>query len=99
MTYGEEDPQFLEHIKEAWPGLPEDEYPDLLMSVTSFPFGKAAKVIEQLTRMYRDSGGDVDKAMAIADDEMSQAHDEYKRKHEPERQQATTPPPKLRGGA
>lgn len=94
MTYGEEDPQFLEHIKEAWPGLPEDEYPDLLLNITSFPFGKAAQVLEQLTRLHKESGGDIDKAMDIVDAEMMAAHDEYKRKHE-----QATPPPKLRGGA
>ena len=49
MTYAEEDPQFLEHIKEAWPGLEEDEYPDLLMSVTAFPFARAPVIIDQLT--------------------------------------------------
>lgn len=81
MTFGEEDPQFLEHIKEAWPGLSEDEYPDLLMNITCFPFGTAAKVVSQLKELHEQSGGDIGAAMGIVDNDIKLAHDEFKRKY------------------
>lgn len=82
MTYKEEDPEFLEHIKEAWPNVEnEDEYPDILMSITCFPFGKARKVISQLKEIHELSGGDLHKAMDIVDSRMRKAHNEFKKNY------------------
>ena len=70
MTYGEEDPDFLDHIKEAFPGIPEHRYWSLLQATTAFGFADAATVIQQLKDIYEKSGGDPDLAEAIANEEL-----------------------------
>lgn len=71
MTYGEQDPDFLNHIKEAWPNVEnDDEYHNILMSITPFPFAKAETVLDRLKEMHELSGGDFQKALSIVDADM-----------------------------
>ena len=51
---------------------------DILWSATSFPFGTEAQILAQLRLSYTQSGGDVQKAIDDAHDEIEAAMEEYR---------------------
>ena len=57
----------LDALYEVWPGLPWEAHSALLWNCTPFPFDHGACVRESLQDLYDRSGGDVGRAMALAD--------------------------------
>ncbi len=56
-------------VKEFFPDVPDSEMGDFLMSCTSFPFGEAPEVREQL-KVLKSKTGDYKKCAAIVEAEM-----------------------------
>lgn len=55
-------------VKEFFPGVPDSEMGDFLMSCTSFPFGEAPEIREQL-RVLKSKTDDYKKCVAIVEAE------------------------------
>jgi len=62
-------------VRRYFPDIPDDKYSDFLFQTTAFPFDTAENIAEQVKEMAEKSGGDWQRAMAIADEEMDAALD------------------------
>ena len=60
----------LDACKKYWPGLNVEDRTALLIGATSFPFASGEETVAQLKDMAERSGGDLDVALAIADEEL-----------------------------
>lgn len=69
----------LDSAKKHFPGKTDQEYAELLWGATAFPFDDPEGTDKQLAEMAIKSGGDIHKALCIADQEMSEAHDRFKK--------------------
>lgn len=69
----------LDAVKRWWPDLPKEQYGEMLWSVTCFPFGGAEQIESQIKDMAERSGCDLRAAMAIADDELTEAMAEFRK--------------------
>ena len=66
----------IDAVKKFWPDLPENQYSDLLWNITCFPFGDHNDVLSQVKEMAEKSGCNLDKAMAIANEQTKRAMSE-----------------------
>ena len=62
--------QCLDACNKYWPHLTPEQRRELLWEATCFPFGCGGMVAEQLRKLAEQSGGDLKKALAIADQQM-----------------------------
>jgi len=60
----------VDAVKEYWPELPQDQWGDLLMGATAYPYGGPEKIRTQLAEMAERSGRHLGKALALADDDL-----------------------------
>ncbi len=57
-------------VKQYYPELPEDDYGDLLMSATAFPFGGPETVERQLKELREKTDGTLQGAIRFACEEL-----------------------------
>jgi len=77
-----------ELVKDVFPDATDQQASDAIWQLTSFPFGSPKDGIDaqawyrKMLEEYREkSGGDIDKAFEIAEQEIDAAHKEFKEKH------------------
>ena len=63
----------IDAVKRHWPDLPEVDYHRLLWNCTAFPVAPPEVIEQQVREMAEKSGCDLDKAIVIADMELSEA--------------------------
>lgn len=69
----------VEPVREFFPGVSDDQADDFVWSCTSFPFGSpdgrsaAAAYRDQVRALWCRSGGDLEEAFRIANDDVDQA--------------------------
>ena len=59
----------VDAVRKYYPDLPEENYCDLLMGATCFPFGTPSKIAGQLARLRKKTDGSLQAALAFADAE------------------------------
>ena len=64
---------WLDEVREIWGKCTEQEASDLLWMCTAFPAADVEHVKKQLVDIKEKSGGDYDRALAIADAEIGEA--------------------------
>lgn len=60
-------------LNKFWSHLNEKERSDLLMNATSFPMNDGEGTYQELKEMAERSGGDLDLAIAMANDDLDKA--------------------------
>jgi len=77
-----------ELVKDVFPDATDQQASDAIWHLTSFPFGSPKDGIDaeawyrkMLEEYHEKSGGDINKAYEIADQEMDAAHKEFKERH------------------
>ena len=66
--------------KELMPGISDKDMGRFLWDATAFPFADWDYQEKQIRSMVERSGGDVDKAIALACEDMDKEYEEYKRR-------------------
>ena len=61
--------QCLDAVHKYWPGLSDEDQHAILWSGTAYPFATPEYTAEQLRELAEKSGGNLDMALAIADEE------------------------------
>lgn len=64
---------WMELVRENWPGISDEDAERVLFNATCFPFGTEELVVWHLKQKYQQSGGDPDRAMTIALEELDAA--------------------------
>jgi hypothetical protein len=68
----------VEAVKKWYPELPEDQWDDLLMDATCFPFGSPEMVEKQLKELREKTDGTLGGAIIFANEEMDKEYRQYK---------------------
>lgn len=72
---------------ELMPGISLDEMARFLWNATAFPFANWEMQEQQIRSMVERSGGDIDKAIALACEDMDKEFEEYEKQRAAEEQE------------
>ena len=69
---------WVELVKQHWPGITHEDATELLWSATCFPMGNAEQIENQIKEAYIKGHGDVGLAIAQVEDEMFETFKQHK---------------------